>query len=146
MKYSCEVTIGLPRQRVVELFDNPDNMSKWMPGLQSFEHLSGEQGQPGATSRLVFEQGGKRMEMVETVVSRNLPDEFSGRYETKGVKNDMVNRFYEEEPEKTRWVTETEFAFTGPMKLMAPMMKGSFSKQTQEFMDRFKQFAETEKV
>jgi carbon monoxide dehydrogenase subunit G len=143
MKYTCEVTIGLPRDRVVELFDNPDNMSKWMPGLQSFEHLTGEQGQPGATSRLVFDQGGKRVEMIETIVSRTLPDEFSGTYETEGVKNSLVHRFHEDGPEKTRWVSETEFEFSGKMKMMAPMMKGAFKEQTQEYMDRFRMFAES---
>ena len=143
MKYSCEVIIGLPRDRVVGLFDNPDNMAKWMPGLKSHEHLTGDRGQPGFTSRLVFDQGGKQIEMTETVVSRNLPEEFSGTYETEGVKNNMVNRFFEEEPQKTRWVTETEFTFSGSMKLMAPMMKGSFKKQTEEFMDSFKRFAES---
>jgi uncharacterized membrane protein len=143
MKYTSEVTIGLPREHVIELFDSPNNLLKWMPGLQRFEHLTGEEGQPGATSRLVFEQRGKRVEMIETIVRRDLPDEFTGTYETKGVKNLVANRFYEEGPQKTRWVMETEFTFSGPMKLMAPMMKGSFSKQTKEFMDRFKEFAES---
>ncbi len=48
MKYTCELIVNLPRQRMIELFDNPDNMHKWQPGLVSFEHLSGESGQPGA--------------------------------------------------------------------------------------------------
>jgi len=142
MKYTCEVTIDLPRDRVIQLFDNPDNTSKWMPGLKSFEHLAGERGQPGATARLIFDQGGKQVEMTETILSRNLPEEFVGTYETEGVKNHLVNRFYDKEPQKTRWVTETEFTFSGKMKLMAPMMKSSFKEQTQEYMDRFKKFAE----
>jgi len=146
MKYSCEVIIELPRDRVVALFDNPDNLSKWMPGLKSSEHLTGERGQPGATSRMVFDQGGKQIEMIETIVSRNLPEEFTGTFETEGVKNHLVNRFYEDEPQKTRWVTETEFTFSGKLKLMAPMMRSSFQEQTQEYMDRFKRFAETAKV
>ncbi|MFQ5507583.1 MAG: SRPBCC family protein [Planctomycetota bacterium] len=51
--YTVEVDIDLPRERVIELFDNADNLYKWQPGLQSFEHLSGEPGQPGASSRMV---------------------------------------------------------------------------------------------
>ena len=42
MKYTCKLVINLPRERVVELFDDPDNLPRWMEGLQSFEHLSGE--------------------------------------------------------------------------------------------------------
>ena len=37
MKFTNEVTINLPRARVVELFDNPDNMKQWQKGMESFE-------------------------------------------------------------------------------------------------------------
>jgi len=33
MKYTSEVTINLPRDRVVELFDDPDNLPKWQKGF-----------------------------------------------------------------------------------------------------------------
>jgi len=36
MKYIAEVEIDKPVNKVVELFDNPNNMKKWMEGLQSF--------------------------------------------------------------------------------------------------------------
>ncbi|MCK5571108.1 MAG: SRPBCC family protein [Bacteroidetes bacterium] len=143
MKYTCELTIELPRKRVVELFDNPDNLAKWLPGLQSFEHLSGEMGQPGATSRLIFEERGRRVEMIETVVTRNLPDEFTGTYEAKGMKNLIANHFYEEGPQETRWEIETEFTFSGSMKLFSPFMRKAFPKQTLNHMTRFKEFAES---
>lgn len=142
MKYEAEITIDLPRQRVIELFDDPANLSQWQPGLLSFEHLSGERGYPGAKSRLVYEENNRKIEMIETVTSRNLPDEFSGVYEAKGVKNWISNRFYESGPEQTRWVTESEFKFSGIMAILSLFMRGSFSKQTQELMGRFKAFAE----
>jgi len=117
-------------------------MSKWQPGLQSFEHVSGEPGQPGAKSRLVYDMNGRRIEMVETITSRNLPDEFSGTYDAKGVHNVVTNRFYAEGPDRTRWVTENEFSFSGLMIVFALVMRGSFRKQTLADMQRFKAFAE----
>ena len=57
MKYTTEIEIEKPIEKVIELFDNPDNLKKWMEGLQSFEHLSGTPGQPGAKSRLFFKMG-----------------------------------------------------------------------------------------
>jgi uncharacterized protein YndB with AHSA1/START domain len=66
MRYSCEVIINLPRQRVIELFDNPENLKHWMPGLISFEPVSGVPGQPGAISRLEFQMGKRKMVMTET--------------------------------------------------------------------------------
>ncbi len=85
--YTVAVDIDLPRDRVVELFDDPENLLKWQTGLQSFEHLSGEPGHPGARSKLVFQSGKHRIELLETVTVRDLPDEFSGTYEWNGGKN-----------------------------------------------------------
>ena len=65
MKYTTEVTIDLPRQRVVELFDNPDNLPKCQPGLQNFDFLSGKEGQTGAKSLLVYDMDGRRVEMFK---------------------------------------------------------------------------------
>jgi carbon monoxide dehydrogenase subunit G len=143
MRYTTEVTINLPRERVIELFDDVDNLKKWQPGLQSFEHISGEPGQPGAKSRLVYDMNGRKIEMIETITSRNLPDEFSGTYDAKGVHNVMVNRFYADSPDRTRWVTESEFQFGGFMRLLGLFMRGSFPKQTRKTMEDFKRFAES---
>jgi uncharacterized membrane protein len=143
MKFNAEVTINLPRQRVIELFDNADNMSKWQPGLKSFEHLSGTPGQPGAKSKLRYEMNGREIEMIETITVRNLPDEFSGTYDVSGVHNIVVNRFYEAGPDKTRWVTENDFQFKGLMTIMAIFMGGSFRKENEATMQRFKSFAES---
>ena len=52
MKYINEIEIDRPIENVVGLFDDPANMDKWMEGLQSFEHISGTPGQPGAKSRM----------------------------------------------------------------------------------------------
>lgn len=41
MKFRQEIEINKPIEEVIPLFDNPDNMDKWMEGLQSFEHISG---------------------------------------------------------------------------------------------------------
>lgn len=65
MKYRCEVVVNLPRSKFIELFDDPSNMPKWMPGLQTFEPISGTPGQPGAKSRLVFLMGKRTIEMIE---------------------------------------------------------------------------------
>ena len=142
MEYSTEITINLPRERVLELFDSTENLYKWQDGLESFEHISGEPGQMGAKSKMVYNMNGREVEMIETITSRNFPDEFSGTYEAKGVYNAVENLFYEDGPAKTRWVANHLFKFSGMMKIMAVAMRGAFPKQTQESMEAFKTFAE----
>lgn len=142
MEYTVELVIDLPRDRVIELFDNPDNLPKWQEGLQSFEHLSGDLGQPGAKSRLLYDMGNRKVEMIETIEVRSLPDEFTGIYEASGVWNRVVNRFYEEGDSRTRWQLETEFRFSGYMKILSLFMRSGFPKQTRQMMESFETFAE----
>lgn len=144
MRYSCEVTINLPRQRVVELFDNPENLKHWMPGLISFEPVSGTPGQPGAISRLEFQMGKRNMVMTETVTVRNLPYEFSGTYNVQNVYNEVKNHFEEIGPQHTRYSTDNYFKFSGVMKLFAFFMQSTFKKTSQDYLNRFKAFAESQ--
>src|SRR5688572_2628124 len=118
MKYQNEIEINLPLHRVIELFDNPENMKEWQPGLKSFEHVSGTPGQPGAKSRLKYDMGKRKIEMIETITKRNLPEEFNGTYEAKGVVNLISNKFYPVGVNQTKWVTENEFQFSGFMKII----------------------------
>ena len=116
-----------------------------MEGLQSFEHLSGEPGQPGATSRLKFKMGKREMEMIETITVRNLPDDFSGTYEMKGVFNIVKNKFSAISENKTKYVTEQEFRFQNTMmKLMGFLLLGLFKKQSMKYLESFKKFAENQ--
>ena len=141
MKYTCELTLNLPRDEVIALFNDPDNLSKWQPGLQSFEHVSGEAGQPGAKSRMLYNEGRREIEMIETIIARDLPESFSATYEAKGVWNEISNQFLVE-GDQTRWVMDSEFRFSGFMRLMPIFMRGAFRKQTMKTMERFKEFAE----
>ena len=145
MKYTLDIIINKPIDEVIALFDNPDNLKKWQPELVSFESISGEAGQPGAQSKLVYLMGKRKCEMVETIETRNLPDEFTGTYETQGVFNRVENRFKPVGSDQTHWTTHTEFQFTSlGMKLMGFFMKKAFPKQTMQFMQQFKNFAEKE--
>src|SRR4051812_18019465 len=142
MKYVNEIDINLPINKVIELFDNPDNMKHWQPGLQSFEHISGTPGAVGARSRLKYQMGSRKIEMIETITKRNLPQEFDGTYEAKGVFNWVGNKFIPVAPNKTKWISETEFKFSGFMKLIGMLMPGAFKKQSRKYLEDFKKFAE----
>jgi carbon monoxide dehydrogenase subunit G len=144
MQYTVSIDISLPREKVVALFDNPANLPKWMTGLQSFEHLSGTPGQAGAKSKLVFQMGSRRIEMIETITRRNLPREFSGTYEASGVFNSVTHRFESLDSKTTRYTSEQEFRFTGFMKMIGFLLPRAFKKQTMKYLENFKRFAENE--
>jgi hypothetical protein len=142
-EYTVEVEIALPRDRVIELFDNTDNLCKWQTGLRSFQHISGQSGQPGAKSKLIFVNGRHTIELIETVTVRNLPDEFSGTYEWPGGRNTLRNHFIELGPARTKWESTCAYEFSSVMlKMMGFFCPGMFRRQNLSFLRNFKAFAE----
>lgn len=144
MKFKCSVTIDLPIDRVIQLFDNPNNLKEWQDGFVSFEHLSGTPGETGAKSLIKYKHGKREMELIETITVKNLPEEFSGTYEHKHMDNTLKNSFVALSDQQTRldcYIHYTKFKAFVP-KIMAFLMPGMYRKFTQKWLDQFKKFAE----
>lgn len=142
MKYTCEIIIQKPRQEVITHFDSIENLYKWMEGLEKFEVLSGDAGEVGAQSRLTFQLGKRKLEMVETITEKNLPDTFSGNYVANGVVNHIKNEFIDQ-GESTLYRTYQEFELSGVMKLFGWFFPSMFKKQSMKHLEAFKKFAES---
>jgi len=144
MKFKLELPIHKPRADVWKAFDNTENIKKWQPTLIKFEPVSGAPGQPGAISKLTYEEGGREFTLIEKITHRDEPSSFDGIYENNFTDNIVRNKFIERGQHQTLWVTETEFRFkTLIMKIMGPMMKKNFIARTQKDMERFKEMAES---
>lgn len=142
MKFHIETVVDIPFSRLIELFENPENLHKWQPNVISFKRLTGEIGQEGATSELHYDMVVKKIIMKETILKRNLPELFILRYDADGVNNTVTNNFKELPGGKTRWIMQNDFKFAGIMKYAVLPLKGIFKKQTEQTMERFKDFAE----
>lgn len=143
MKYTTEIIINKPINEVINLFDSVENLYKWMEGLENFEHISGNSGEVGAKSRLTFQMGKRKMVMIETILKKDLPNEFTGTYETKGVYNIVRNRFEKIDEKQTKYISENEFIFSSFfMKLFGILAPGLFKKQSMKYLENFKHFAE----
>jgi carbon monoxide dehydrogenase subunit G len=142
MKYSVEIELDAPVEKVVALFDQPGNMKHWMPNMVSFEALSGTPGQVGAKSLIKFQNKRKVTTMTETVLVRDLPREFSGSYEFQGITYVVKNHFIALSPDKTRYVSDQDFQLTGLMKLFGLLMPWMFKRESMKHMAGFKAFVE----
>lgn len=143
LDYTTAIVINLPRDKVIALFDEVNNLPKWQKGLKRFEPLEGSPGMPGAKSRLTYQMGKRKLVMIETITRRELPDRFDGTYETEGVYNTVENRFSELGPDRTLWESHNIFQFASlPMKFMSWLMPGLFRRQSQKYAEDFKAFAE----
>jgi hypothetical protein len=146
MKFTCQVQINKPKEKVVELFDNPENLKYWQDGYQGFDHISGEPGAVGSKSTIKYKMGKREIELVETILVNNLPDEFAGEYYHKNMTNTMSNRFTAVTDSTTLYESEVHYiALRGFMtKLMAFLFPNMFKKQVQKWMNQFKDFVENQ--
>jgi len=96
-------------------------------------------------SKYQIQYGGKRpFELIETLQIYEMPHRFKGLYEHKKMSNTMDNQFESLTENSTRWTAEIEYIILkGPLlKLFAWLMPGMFKKQTQKWLDQFKEYAE----
>lgn len=146
MKYKLDIIINAPITKVVELYSDQSNNKKWQEGCVSATHISGEKGQVGAKTNLVFKMGKRDMTMVETIIETNFPKRYAVQYEAKGAFNTVIAEFDKLDEAKTLLKIENEFKFSGFMKVLGFLMPGAFKKQTLKYMNSFKEFAEKESI
>jgi carbon monoxide dehydrogenase subunit G len=153
MKYTTSIEIALPREKVIQLVADPEQMPKWLRGLVLHEPMNGAHGRLGTTSRVVFQTGKHRMEATETITRldpadlHDVPASVVVHYDReivgKGMWQAQRDRIIDTGPTTTRWESETEFRFDGLlMRLMSLLMPGAFRKQSLQHMQDFKTFAE----
>ncbi len=143
MQFQHEMEINVPRERVIELFLDPDSLAKWQPGFLRFEHISGKEREVGAKARQVYKQGNRESEFIETITVRNYPEEFSATYEAGSVWNLIENYFTEIDDNRTKWVLKSDFRSTNFfMKLFAFLMPGMIKNQSFDWMNKFREFVE----
>jgi uncharacterized membrane protein len=144
MKYTCSVEINLPINKVLALWENEANFKEWQDGFKSIEHLTGTPNTKGATSRIIL-QDKQKIELLETIVVYNLPQEKTALYEHIHMTNSQTSRFEEINSKKTLYTSEVEYLqFNGIMiKIIARLFPSKFKAQSQKWMQQFKHFSES---
>ncbi len=144
MKYTCTINIELPIDQVADLWADKEHFAKWQDGFKSIEPIEGEPNAEDARSRIIYQQGKRKMELTETIITNNLPIEKKALYEHPHMTNTQTTRFEKLSENQTRFISEVEYTqFNGFIpNLMAKLFPGVFKKQSQKWMDQFKAFAE----
>lgn len=145
LQFTTEVVLERPIAEVWRAFDSTENMKRWQPTLESFDHVSGEPGQPGAVSRLTYLEGKRTVVLTETVRERREPEYFAGSYDSGMAFNRIANRFAAIDGNRTQWRMECEFVFRGFWKLLTPLFRKAIEQRTREDIQRFKECLEAGK-
>lgn len=144
MKFTCSTVIDVPIQDVIKLWAEENNYKKWQDGFVSIELQEGIKGTIGAKSLIILQQGSRKMELIETILSNNLPYEKKALYEHLHMDNTQITKFIDLDNFQTKYISEIDyFNFKSFLpKIMAFLFPGIFKKQVQKWLDNFKKFAE----
>ncbi|MFK8046541.1 MAG: SRPBCC family protein [Crocinitomicaceae bacterium] len=139
MKYSCSIEINSPIEKVIKQWQDENHFKEWQDGFQSIELINGEKNAENSKSKIVLQQGKRRIELIETIIANDLPAAKKASYEHIHMTNTQTSRFEKLEDNKTRYISEVEYTqFNGLMpKLMAKLFPGMFKKQSEKWMKQF---------
>jgi uncharacterized membrane protein len=143
MKYTCTVNVNLPISKVVSLWENEIYFKEWQDGFKSIEYISGTPNTKGAKSRIILHDK-RKIELIETIISNDLPDKKVALYEHIHMNNTQTTTFKSIDTSTTQYTSEVEYIKLNGMmiKLIAKLFPNQFKAQSQKWMNQFKQFAE----
>ena len=143
MKSTVEVEINRPQGESASLYADPRNNPKWMHDIARYEPLSGREGMPGSTYRLVPKEGD--MIFTVTVVERNLPDRLNVHLEGSDTDVDVKGTFRSLSPTRAKLISEEVFTFKGGAdETVSPSVKEDIKAAHRRHMADFKRFAENQ--
>jgi uncharacterized protein YndB with AHSA1/START domain len=141
MRSVVDLEIAAPRERVAELYADPDNNPKWMEDLERNEPISGKLGEPGSRYRMVSKDSD--MHFVVTVVSVRLPENVQLHLDWKQSTVDINVDFRQQDVGTTRFVSTEDFNFTGLLpRIFGRLATRAIKSAHRRHMEAFKRFAE----
>ena len=145
MLTESKVVINKPVKEVWEFFKNPDNLTRWLSGLQKFEHISGTPGTVGAKAKHHFLERGKELvldgELTEVIEEKRI----IGILDSSMMLNKVTNSFNDLGNDQTEVSLSSDTEFKGFLwKQIGPLMKGEFKRRQEKDLQTLKQLLETQ--
>ncbi len=82
--FEHEIEIDKPIADVYAAFRDPDNLPRWLTGLQKTVQISGTPGEVGSVSKQIYLERGRTVEMIETITAHEPGRYFAGTLEGPG--------------------------------------------------------------
>ena len=109
MKHKGAIEINQTLEKVAALFSDPRNLKEYQDGFVEKELLSGEQGEVGSVSKMVYQHGKQDMILIETITKNELPHSFEAFFHHEHMDNTMKCRFIALGEMETRYEYEYEY-------------------------------------
>ena len=89
-----KIRIECPVEYTWQTFKNVDLMGEWVQGFVRLETVEGEPETAGSKHRLIFEEGRRQVELIQTVEAIEENQTFIFSAATKGMRNACQTRFH----------------------------------------------------
>jgi hypothetical protein len=139
MKSIVEVDINLSKANVRRLFTDPANNPKWMDDLKKYEAISGDQGMPDSSYRLIPKKGNR---VFTAFVIAQDDHELKLKLDSHDTQIMITARLIDLSPSKTRLISEEVFTFKGLLAVFGWLAKPAIHKAHRKHMIDFRDFAE----
>ena len=83
------------------------------------------------------------MILKETILEEKLPDRIKFSYVSPMGYNEVEIQFEKLSDNSVKQINNSYFELKGMMKIMGPLMKGFFKKQSMKYLTAFKEYAES---
>ncbi|MGG8496572.1 SRPBCC family protein [Tenacibaculum sp. TC6] len=142
LNYTSKVTIDKPVEEVFSLFNNDENLPKWIPEIKSVKSIQKQEGVVGSTYAVAVESQGQEIILEEKIMAyepnKNIKLFFKG-----GGMLKTDDYHFESENQKTTITLITQCKSSSfILGCMLPYVKGKLAAQDQQYLTNFKQFAE----
>lgn len=136
MIFDCSIDIDADIETIQAAFFNTEDMKQYQDGFQSKTLISGNDGEKDTKSKLVFD----KLELIETIITNNLPEEFLALYEHKHTTNTMKVSFTPIANNKVRYTSTVEYTKLNGfvIKIIAKIYPKLFKKQIDKWLKKFK--------
>ncbi len=146
MNYKTSVIIEAPREKVWQFMSNPKNTIRWQPNFVKHEHLTGEKGADGSTYKQYYQEKGRKIIIIETIVTRRQPEYVEIKLDSKGMMTSKVkNTLTELDNGSCELVCQVNTNFHNAlMSFLSPFMKKNFIKRQNHHFSLLKKEVENE--
>ncbi len=139
---ACSVTVNAPASKTFEVFNNPENMGKWMDNFISIENISGEKNQIGSKWKMVFNENGRELVITETITAFEQDKLFAFEFEDEFAKFLIQIHFDEVNGQTTISQTSDGEGKGMAAKSMIALMRGVMEKQQIGMYNKLKELVE----
>ena len=136
------IEVDRPLKDVYAAFNNPENMPRWLAGLQRTEQISGRAGEVGSKTRQIYLERGRTVELIETMTAHEPMKRMSGNLEGPGM-NCAIHIEFVDKGDRSVVIARTEMQSRSfMMSLMLPFIRGAVRKRQSGDLHRFKKLME----